>query len=254
MGTWISHLRTAEKIIDHLPGVDREWFYAGSIAPDCGMPDETWTNFDPPKFVTNYLAQGTVKYLICDLNFYSEYRERMHLDSSAPETSFLWGYYFHLLTDRLWVERIDPTTKAECATLIAEKGKSQVIDIIINDWYDLDHQFLRDHPGWQPWNTFLGLNFTHFPIQHISEDAINYQFNTIRQYYATSENDRVPDRPYPFLNGRTMQRIIDDASAASLKIFQMLQNHLDLHGLSSAVEMLDAEECAPYPPPLGDTV
>lgn len=252
MGTWIAHLRIAEKIAESLPGLNLKWFYAGSIAPDCGMPDETWAKFDPPKSVTHYLVQAGSRYLIRDLAFYNEYRKSIHQDISETKTSFLWGYYIHLLTDRLWIERIDPTTKAEWADLITEMGKSTAIELIKGDWYDLDHRFLRDHPGWLPWKIFMDLKFPEFPIHHISPDAINFQFDTIRQYYTDSGNHRSLDRPYPYMNGHTMQRLVDDCAAVSLKIYHLLQGDFDLGGASSAVDLLLAEERAPYPPPLGD--
>lgn len=251
MGTWISHLRTAEKILNDIPGLNREWFYAGSIAPDCGMPDETWTKFDPPKSVTHYLAEDSSKYTIHDLVFYREYRNTIDPDLSSPETSFLWGYYFHLLTDRLWVERIDPTTKAEWASLFNEKGKYQAIDIIKGDWYDLDHRFLRDNPGWPPWTTFFNLKLPYIPIRHISPDAIDFQFEYIRRYYTNPQNQGVLDRVYPYMNERAMQRIVDDTASASLKVYRLLRNHIELDGVSSAVSLLPAEDSLPYPPPLG---
>ncbi len=252
MGTWISHLRTAELIARALPELNLDWFFAGSIAPDCGMPDETWSNFDPPKSVTHYLAEGDDKYTIRDLDFYREYRHAIGPDLSAPESSFLWGYYFHLLTDRLWVYRIDPTTKSVWADLFKEKGKFEAIELVKGDWYDLDHRFLRDHPGWQPWIRFSNLNLTQFPIQHICADAILFQFDYIRRYYTEEGSNRTLDRVYPYLNEQTMQRIVDDAADASLNVFHFLQENPAVDGVSSAVSLLSAEKSAPYPPPLGD--
>lgn len=252
MGTWISHLRTAESIARSLPELNFDWFIAGSIAPDCGMPDETWTHFDPPKSVTHYLAAGDGKYTIRDLDFYREYHQAISPDLSDQENSFLWGYYFHLLTDRLWVDRIDPTTKTEWADLFASKGKTEAIDLVKADWYDLDHRFLRDHPGWQPWIRFSGLTLTMFPIHHISPKAILFQFDYIRRYYTEEGAHRNLDRPYQYMNEHTMQRITNDAAAASLQVFRLLQEPVDLTGLSSAVELLPPEERSPYPPPLGD--
>ena len=38
MGTWITHLRVAEKLLEHFPGVDEVTFAFGNLSPDSGHP------------------------------------------------------------------------------------------------------------------------------------------------------------------------------------------------------------------------
>ncbi|MHB1480873.1 MAG: zinc dependent phospholipase C family protein [Bellilinea sp.] len=252
MGTWICHLRVAEKITNSLPNLNFPAFYAGSIAPDCGMPDETWTNFDPPKTVTHYLVQGESNNHIQDLDFYHAYKSGLDSPLASSDASFLWGYYFHLVTDALWVELIDPATKYVWAHLFVE-DKFKAIDLIKDDWYGLDHRFLRSNPGWEPWKIFYQLELPPIPIDHIPANAINFQFDYIRKYYSEVNAGRILDRPFPYLNEATMQRVVRDSAAASLKIYHLLRNNVELNGAFSAISLLSAEERLPYPPPLGDT-
>ncbi len=67
MGTWICHLRIAEKLLPHFPELDKTTFAFGNLAPDSGIPNETWTEFDPPKEVTHFLQKGEGEDMIRDL-------------------------------------------------------------------------------------------------------------------------------------------------------------------------------------------
>lgn len=249
MGTWICHLRVAEKILHNLPNLNPPAFYAGSIAPDSGIPDETWTVFNPPKQVTHYMESDDGVYRIHDLDFYRAYQSGMTHNLSSTDASFLWGYYFHLLTDVLWIKLIDPTTKMVWADLFAE-DKLKAIECIKDDWYGLDHLFLRSNPNWEPWNIFNHLEFASFPINHIPHHAITSQFEYIRKYY--NETRPEIDRPFPYLNETTMRRITNDSAAASLKIYTLLRDNIDLQDTGSAFCLLPPEERLPYLPPLGD--
>lgn len=252
MGTWICHLRVAEKLAASLPGFDLPSFYAGSIAPDSGFPNDTWTEFDPPKSVTHFLVKGEGEGRIRDMDFFRAYEHSLMGDYTAPDSSFLWGYYFHLLTDLLWVEYLDFTYLSTYTDMIQSLGKPMAIDIFKEDWYGLDHRFLRDNPDWEPWKIFCAVEADSLPVIHIPEKAIAAQFKMIRQYYTEFDPNRRLDRPFPYLNAVTMQRIVKDCAAASLKIFSILRSDYRLDSEPSALALLNPEEHAPYNPPLGD--
>lgn len=254
MGTWMCHLRVAENISAQLPGLDLPAFYAGSLAPDSGIPNETWTEFNPPKSVTHYLVEGKGEEHIHDLEFFKAYLAHRSAEAFSSQTCFLWGYYFHLLTDVLWVDFLWKPTQIEWADLISAVGKVEAVNQIKEDWYGLDHRFLRDHPQWRPWQIFESLDLTEIPIDHIPVSAINAQFAMIRQYYTEEGPKRILDRTYPYLNETTMLHVIADITDRILKIFRMLQNDPVLDGAVSAVTLLDDQEHAAYPIPLGDPV
>lgn len=254
MATWICHLRVAEKIASELPGLDQAAFYAGSLAPDSGIPNDTWTEFTPPKEVTHFLEKGDGNEAIHDLAFYHAYLKKQPGRLFDADTSFLWGYYFHLLTDILWVDLIWTPTRLLCADLIAEIGKLAVVDRVKSDWYGLDHRFLRDHPGWEPWQQILSLELTGIPINHIPPSAVATQLDLIRSYYTDPEPDRVLERPFPYLNEATMQRAVMDCAAACLKLYGRLQSGVELDGAVSATTWLPAAERQAYSAPLGDVI
>ncbi|MRR32676.1 hypothetical protein EG834_20630, partial [bacterium] len=248
------HLRVAEALAAHLPGLDIPAFFAGSLAPDSGIPNETWTEFDPPKSVTHYLVEGQGEEHIHDLEFYHAYLGILPIIPFDEHSSFLWGYFFHLLTDVLWVDFLWKPSQVEWAELFGKVGKVEAVNQLKEDWYGLDHRFLRDQPDWLPWKIILTLQLTEVPIDHIPLAAINTQFDMIRQYYTEEGPKRVLDRSYPYLNQATMQRVIVDITDRILKIYDHLQAGAVLDGLVSAVSLLTEAEHAPYPIPLGDSV
>lgn len=254
MGTWICHLRVAEKIAQDIQGFNLPAFYAGSLAPDSGIPNVTWTEFDPPKSITHYLFEGSGERHIRDLDFYNAYKQGLSQDITLWETSFLWGYYFHLLTDILWVEHIWETSQIEFSSLIMEHGLLDAMETIKEDWYGLDHRFLRSNPFWAPWLIFISSRCRSVPINHIPVEAINTQFEMINKYYSEPDSDRNLDRSFPYLNESTMQQIVNDCAAASLKIYNYLESLVNLDGKVSAVSLLPPSDTQPYPPPLGDII
>src|SRR5688500_4628335 len=104
MGTWISHLRVAEILLDKLPYLDAAVFACGSLSPDSGIPNADWSAFDPPKEVTHFLDRGQDEGRIKDLEFYRAYLADVPRDN--PNYSFLLGYFLHLIYDNLWAIRI----------------------------------------------------------------------------------------------------------------------------------------------------
>ena len=99
MASWITHLIIADEILKRIPTIDRRGFCVGSIAPDCNVENEDWTEFIPPKSVTHWMA-GPRKRLSDADRFYGEcIGNRWNEIGAGEEYAFLLGYYAHLLTD-----------------------------------------------------------------------------------------------------------------------------------------------------------
>ena len=99
MATWVTHLMLADCILQKLPILDRQGFCVGSIAPDCNVENEDWTQFDPPREVTHWMVSERKAASDCD-RFFEEYiRRRTRKNLSNQEISFLMGYYAHLIAD-----------------------------------------------------------------------------------------------------------------------------------------------------------
>ncbi len=170
MATWIAHLRIAENLLARLPGLDPGQFAIGNIAPDSGIPDEKWEKFDPPPAVTHFKRSTSVHKDIADLDFY-----RGYLADVSPEDvgrfSFRLGYFFHLISDNLWTTAVGkPTSERYAEQFAADKS---FIWEVKEDWYGLDHIYVREHPESLYWRVFLGAK----PVRRAPDKPVSAQLD-----------------------------------------------------------------------------
>ncbi len=57
MPTWINHFRVADKIIDKIDNIDKQYFAIGTIAPDCGIQVKLHGIYKPPSGVTHFTKE-----------------------------------------------------------------------------------------------------------------------------------------------------------------------------------------------------
>ena len=158
MGTWMSHIRIADLLLTSIEGLDQEMFAIGSIGPDSGMPDEKWESFDPPKKISHF------EYLdgrsdCADLDFFRQYL----MEFSSTETlrfSFLLGYFFHLITDNLWRERVWRPHKNRHLEWYNRDPAAFNLETK-RDWYGQDFLYLRHHPNSFFHQVFIGAEYDH---------------------------------------------------------------------------------------------
>ncbi len=254
MGTWISHLRIAENLLAQIPNLDEVAFTFGNLAPDSGVPNADWTQFDPPKSVTHFIPDSGNEARIEDLRFYREHLVDVTSRDDRARYSFLLGYFFHLICDKLWDVRIAATTKQSFAQLFAERGMNDAVELIKGDWYGVDHRYVRDNPRALFWRVFMPAPNPPNPLPFVPTAALHQQFDYIRNYYSNSDSRRVLDRPFPYLNDATMARFVTDATRALAQIHAHLAQYSAPRDAPSALALLSAAEIAPYAPPLGDVV
>ena len=96
------HLRLADRLLDHLPDIDEAAFVMGNIAPDSGVPNADWTQFDPPKSVSHFKAYPDPVAAFRAEYFNDEIKKRC----TRREYAFFLGYDAHLLTDAAWSREI----------------------------------------------------------------------------------------------------------------------------------------------------
>lgn len=249
MGTWISHLRIAEKLLGHLPGLDPAAFAYGSLAPDSGLPNADWSAFDPPKTVTHFLNPGQDEGQIADLDFYRQHVAGLPADG-GQEYSFRLAYFFHLICDNLWWVWIIQRAERDFAALIAEKGVNAWWEMK-KDWYDLDHRYVRDHPDGLYWRVLRPAPLPAASVPYLPAAALHQQMSYIKDFYSTP-GDRVLDRPYPYLNEAVMSRFVSDATGALLRLQAALAPGPPPASARTALAQLPPAMLAPYPSPLGD--
>jgi hypothetical protein len=251
MGTWISHLRIAENLLTALPGLDELAFSLGSLAPDSGVPNADWSVFDPPKAVTHFLAPGEDEGRIADLDYYRRCVAGQSLGSDPAGYSYRLAYFFHLVSDNLWNFWIDAAAIVQFADLLAAQGAHVLWTEMKRDWYDLDHKYVRDHPGGLFQRVIRNAVPLPAVLDFLPQAAVAHQLAHIQRFYGEPE-PRTLDRPYPYLNAATMDRYVADATRCLLTIHRALAaGPVPLTG-STALQLFPAVELAPYSASLGD--
>ncbi|HUF38508.1 MAG TPA: zinc dependent phospholipase C family protein [Anaerolineales bacterium] len=210
MGTWLSHLRIADQLLDRIAGLDPEMFAIGSIGPDSGLPDAKWENFDPPKEISHFqYMEGASN--CADLDFY-----RLHVaDVPADDTrrySFLLGYFFHLVTDNLWLEKIWRPHKAKYPDWI-ERDRAEFNTETKRDWYGQDFLYLRDHPDSFFHRVYLPAEYDENYLDFMSPAAFAHQLDYIKTFYQRTDEgvQKLYEREYVFLTKAQMDRFVDEA-------------------------------------------
>jgi hypothetical protein len=187
MASWIVHLRVAEKLLKEIPRLDPGQFAIGNVAPDSGIPDENWENFDPPSSISHFHPQEPSDLIGSeDLRFYRDYLEGVPF-AKREKFSFLLGYFFHLLTDNLWwLEIIRPTRQRYQAEFDADP---RFIWEVKKDWYGLDFAHVRANPEGIFWQVFLPAEYTNHYLDFYAPKAIPRQLEYIKNYYQRQDED-----------------------------------------------------------------
>jgi len=251
MGTWISHLRVAENLLPLFPDLDEVTFTFGNLSPDSGIPNADWTEFDPPKEVTHFLRKGQEEHQIHDLVYYKQYLANIKPEDDIKLYSFRLGYFFHLICDIMWAQRIGATTKQQFKELF-KKDKRQAVGLVKDDWYGLDQLYVREHPEHIFWRVVMTQDYPSSYLPFVREHALHQQYDHIRRYYSEQQDTWYLSIPYRYLNENTMTRMVNDSIEAILVVYEKVKNRDDFDGLESSVSLLPGYLTSPYEEPLGN--
>ncbi|WP_456274817.1 zinc dependent phospholipase C family protein [Bacillus sp. AK031] len=178
MATWVTHFRITEELLKIGLSVSKIDFLVGNIGPDCGLIGEDGRPV-PPKEVTHCKIDGKIN----SESFYDKYL-RDQFESFSPRSSYLLGYYIHLVTDEEWL------------VLLNEKKKEKVYQDILmtpeyartvkKDWYGLDFLYLKNHKDNIFWTDFQ--HITDFPeyLDFFPECQTLIQIRNITEFYRSS--------------------------------------------------------------------
>jgi hypothetical protein len=238
MATWIAHLRIAENLLNHIPGLDAAQFAIGNIAPDSGIPDENWEKFEPPPQVTHFKRSDSVHKDIADLDFYRKYLANVSPQDIA-RFSFRLGYFFHLITDNLWTIKVGrPTQERYPDQFAADKN---FIWEVKKDWYGLDQIYVRTHPDSLFWRRFLDAQPEDTDLDFLPPDALVRQLRYIKIFYQRHDQsiDEMCARPFVYLSSTEMDSFIMETTDQLKKIYYAFWPEPPaLAGLYSALELI----------------
>lgn len=251
MGTWISHLRIAELLLDHFPALDEVTFTFGNLSPDSGIPNADWTEFDPPKEVTHFLHKGEGEHAIHDLLYYQGYLANIDPEDDIKCYSFRLGYFFHLICDIMWAKRIWAATQGQFKPLF-DKDTKKAVSLVKDDWYGLDQLYVRDHPEHIFWRVIMANPYPPSYLPFVKDAALHHQYDHIRKFYSEQEDQWFLSIPYQYLNETTMTRIVNESIEAVLIVYDKVKGMEHLDGLGTSVSLLPESLLAPYEEPLGN--
>jgi len=252
MGTWISHLRIAERLLGRFPELDEVTFTFGNLSPDSGIPNADWSQFDPSKEITHFLRKGEGEDAIHDLEFFQQYLANIEPEEDIKLYSFRLGYFFHLICDMMWAKRVWNASKIAYKSQL-EKDRTEAIEKIKTDWYGLDQLYVRDHQNSLFWQVIVPSRNPPSYLPFIKDKALHHQYDYIRKFYSEPERDWFSDLPYHYLNEITMSRIVEDSLEAVLLVHEKVRYVKILDGLKSSVSLLPEALTSPYESPLGNT-
>jgi hypothetical protein len=229
MASWIVHLRLAENLLNLIDGLDPAYFATGNIAPDSGIPDENWENFDPPPEILHFKASGDDGWRLADLEFY---RQHLHSQKENPldteHFSFLLGYFFHLVTDNLWDEQIGKPTSERFAKEFETDPK--FIWQVKRDWYGLDFEHVRNKPESIYWRVFLDCEYNQDYLEFLPREAVQQRLAYIKELYQRTDEkieEWYGDRPDKYLSEQEMDEFIQGTTEKLYRIY----NHLWLENV-----------------------
>lgn len=211
MATWIVHLRLAENLLQMIDKLDESFFAIGNIAPDSGIPDENWENFNPSPEVLHFKSDVHLPFEFADLDFYRQYLLPMQtIAGDAKRFSFLLGYFFHLVIDNLWTQEVGLPTRAKFAEEFESDPK--FIWEVKRDWYGLDLAYVRSNPDSLFWRIFLDAEYTGDYLEFLPRDAIQQRMVYIKELYQRTD-ERIEElwgkRPNKYLTQEEVDGFID---------------------------------------------
>lgn len=226
MATWIVHLRIAEKLLEQFPGLDAAQFAIGNVAPDSGVPDKNWENFDPPPKITHFQPEEVREgFRSEDLRFYREFLKDVSRENDPARFSFLLGYFFHLVTDNLWGVRIIKPTMEKYPQQFEDD--SNFIWEVKRDWYGLDFVHVRADPDGIFWQVFLPAEYTTQYLDFYPPEAIPQQLEYIKTYYQRQDEEvenRLRFSENIYLTAKEMDDFVDNAVRTIISIYDQILN------------------------------
>ncbi len=212
MASWMVHLRIADKLFDRIPGLSPTEFIVGNIAPDSGVPNADWSAFTPSTHISHF--RTAQKKRDPDAFAAKYFTPEQQKDYTPQQYSFYLGYLTHLMTDVLWVRDVYAQVYEAFPEQFAADPK--FIDTVKEDWYDLDHKYLRDHPDFRAFAVYRSaVGFRNDFMEEFPPDAFDNRREYITEFYLQGMDNL--DREYPYLSESRMDAFVENSVAEILR-------------------------------------
>lgn len=229
MATWIVHLRVAERLLAVRDDLDPMYTAVGSIAPDSGIPDETWETFDPPSEITHFRRSEADPQPCADLAFYRDHvLPAVNADGTRDRISFLLGYFSHLVVDNLWHTEISLPAEAKHAEQFA--ADPRFIWEVKRDWYGLDFEYVRAHSDSLFWTALVPAVPADTYLEFLPLEAVGQRLDYIKTFYQRTDEEveeRLMRRERIYLTHERMDGFVERAADRFLRILDHLTCHAD---------------------------
>lgn len=203
MATWGLHLRIAERILKNGYQLDVASFLVGNIGPDCGIPNQDFTVFDPPPQISHW-CDGS-KLNIEAERFAQEYL--VEFSGDLKQMSFYLGYYVHLLTDKEFSYLIQGKIENDPSYAPLHEN-NDFIWTIKKDWYDQDHLYFANNPSSLFFQVFSQIRDFPDYLDYYPQGAVYQQVEYIVKFYDHPTRDL--NREYRYLTKAEMDDFLED--------------------------------------------
>lgn len=197
----MAHFRIADNLLDTLL-VDPTYFVIGNIAADCSRKTEELDVFYPDKSVSHFMEGEIIK----PLKLLQKYDPN---NFALQNRSLILGYYVHLHADNLWKTLIIKKIKIKFQKELEQDPL--FIWTMKEDWYDLDHLYLYEHPDFRAFRLFNEKkDFVNNIFSHYEKNSMEDQIRFIQDFYNNPcTNFR---RDYFYLQKKDMDEYVKKAS------------------------------------------
>lgn len=211
MATWVTHLRIAENLLKKYD-LDEKAFVVGNIAPDSGVPNEDWSEFDPPKEITHWIENINGIATIKSKDFFQKYINKKDIKKDRERYSFLLGYYFHLLIDMEWDKKYREMRKfnSDIDKQLLEDPK--FIWEIKKDWYGLDFIYLKENKSSIFYTIFKKINKVEDYLNYFPRGAFERQVKYITSFYLENIEKENENREFIYLSKSEMDDFVNNTT------------------------------------------
>lgn len=219
------HLRVADTLLSQLDGISETEFIMGNIAPDSGVPNGDWSEYNPSKDISHFFEEDENSRKRISIQKYIDrhFTKEMQKGYIREQYSFYLGYLVHLMTDILWVKEIDPI----CIKKSPEEYRQNPEGTVWKwkkEFFDLDALFLRENPDFRAFAVFSNAKgFKNQYMDIFSPEAFDNRREYITDFYCAQRDDL--DREYVYI---TEKETADFVKTSAQTIKNRLSEYIDM--------------------------